>query len=462
MLQLLRTRKNDVSSHSQVNIIDTVECDCDAHLYFLQPLFCALQAGCSLEVIQILYDSYPSAILQHDCFGNLPLHYLFQQSTDHRILEYILNQNPALAIYKEPSLSGQTLLQRVFSPWMMLIASNNITYGTCPSRRRPHAQHRKGNNFFGNYRVISRSQLEADDDWKDKWTRLVLTLRAAYRHTIMIPRNHDDVGDGRHHPTLTNFPTIPELHLSLAYPCPPAIVCQFIEFYPEQAAIPMRMMTSRNYAPMKGSSSVDIETTSCDTSVPIETMSPLTFNDKNCDSTTSWSDNHPRNIPTDTLPLQFFLMQFRRASSSSSFSVPTSQIVFHPPSHSTVLRSLIYANPDALGIGIRRGNTRRSDHHPQQFTIHMAISAGIQWDDGLQDLVYADPYILEQVDEDDSSVGWSLLPFIHAAAAVAATVIVDVEATTNIFSSPSAPNDGLDTVYCLLRENPAVLAEYSK
>jgi hypothetical protein len=435
----------------------------------LQPLFCAFEGGCSLEVIQTIYDSCPNAILQRDNCGHVPLHSLFHPKMDHRILEYVLSHDPSLAAYKEPCFSGQSLLQRVFSPWIA------ITNQTTSAPRRLHGNQgtswaRNGNIRAGGHHpaIISRSQLDSNQTWKDHWAKLVLTLRAAYRHSLMMTRRKDEAGNGGHL-SYYDIAAIPELHLAMMFPCPPVIVCQFIELYPEQATIPMAATTRY---PMNGIPSSNHEAIPCDPIIPSKTK-PLhasgpkhgnTKNESRCHDDV-WDDNRS-GTAADDLPLHFFLSQFRRATSSvaghsgpegrhhrrlhrnPASACPPTLAVFHPSLHGAVLRGLVRAYPKAAGV--RRSCGSNANH---QLPVHMAISAGILWDSGLRELVYADPSVLDQagdVYDEPSSAGRPLLPFMHASAMSAPSVNEAAAADDTKFV--------LDTVYCLLRENPAVLS----
>jgi hypothetical protein len=146
-------------------------------------------------VVKVLFDSYPDAILEKDFCGVTPLYLLFHSSKDYRILQYALEQQPSLALYKENSFSGQTLFQRICAPW----TSKQL--------------------------ALTRSEvLETNPALKDRWTKLVLIVRAAHAHTI------------GHEPRADN----PELHLALELPCcPPMVLCHFAEMYPAQASILM-------------------------------------------------------------------------------------------------------------------------------------------------------------------------------------------------------------------------------
>ncbi len=87
----------------------------------------------------------------------------------------------------------------------------------------------------------------------------------------------------------------------------------------------------------------------------------------------------------------------------------------------SAVRSLIAVFPQAIN---HRSNGR--------LPIHLAISHGRKWDDGIQEIVYAGPNNLDCVDPD-----CSLVPFLQAA-------------------SLECPD--LSTIYSILRENPAVIA----
>ena len=275
----------------------------------LQPLFYALKRGCSIDVIQLLFDEFPDAILFKDFCGDTPLYLLYHPSKDSRILQYVLKKMPSLAVYKEHSFSGQPLVSRICAPW----ASKEL--------------------------LPTKLDINTNATLRDRWTKLVLTVRAAHAHSLAREgENVDCSGNSR------------ELHVALEYSCPPLVLCHFAEMYPEQASIPM-----------KGSG---------------------------------------------CYPLHYFL--------GSCEFVRDSKVA---------VQSLIKAFPLAV----------HKLHHGR-VPLHVAISKGITWNNGIHDLVYTGP---ENLDRPEPSTG--MVPFAQAAAS-------------------EWPE--LSTVYNLLRENPAVLCNF--
>lgn len=215
---------------------------------------------------------------------------------------------PSLAWHKENTFSAQPLVKRICAPW----TSKQL--------------------------ALTKSDVETNATLKDRWTKLVLTVRAA--HAITIGRQHDD--DDLQAQT-------PELHVALEFSCPPLVLCHFAQMYPEQVS--MMMAKEGCY------------------------------------------------------PLHFFLSRCDVAGESKA-----------------AVQNLIAGFPQAVNHRVNNG----------QLPIHLAISPGRKWDDGIQDIVYAGP---NNLDCPDPQTG--LIPFLQAA---------------------SLECCDLSSVYHLLRENPAVIA----
>ena len=107
-------------------------------------------------------------------------------------MQYILNRNPSLALYKDNNAFGQPLVKKICAPWTL--------------------KH-----------IVSWTVMESNAVLKDRWTKLVLTVRAAHTCTA----GHKCSSE------------IPELHLALEFPCPPLVICHFLELYPEQSSVIM-------------------------------------------------------------------------------------------------------------------------------------------------------------------------------------------------------------------------------
>lgn len=128
---------------------------------------------------------------------------MYHPSKDYRILEHVLTKMPSLSVYMENTFSGQPLVKRISAHWM--------------SKR------------------LSLTKLDIDSNaaLKDRWKKFVLTIQAAYAHTMT----------GHHQDGQVAQPT--ELHMALKYLCPPMVICYFVEMYPEQAS--MLMETEKCY-----------------------------------------------------------------------------------------------------------------------------------------------------------------------------------------------------------------------
>lgn len=252
----------------------------------------------------MLFDGFPDAILFQDFCGDKPLYLLYHSSKDYRILEHVLDRMPSLALHKEHSFSGQTLIARICEPW----TSNEI--------------------------ASSRTDIATNPMQKNRWMKLVLTIRAAYAFTKESKQKYN----------------IPELHLALKIGCPPPLLSQFLEIHPEHASIPM-----------EGS---------------------------------------------ECLPLHYY--------------VEKSKAVFESK---FVVKRLIRAFPAAVH---QLCNGR--------LPLHLALEAGMKWDEGVSELVSAAP---EYLDHKDVSTG--MIPFLVAS---------------------SNDECELSTLYSLLRENPAVLGDF--
>lgn len=258
--------------------------------------------------MNLLFDSFPEAIVYKDFCGDTSLYLLYHCSKDYRILEHVLRRMPSLAVHQENTFSGQPLIKRICAPW----TSRQLT--------------------------LSRLDVEANAALKDGWAKLVITVRAAHAYTT-----------GQQQATLLT--QIPELHVALEFSCPPLVLSHFVEMYPEQASM---IMDKRGCYPLHYL---------------------LSRRDPTCDS-------------------------------------------------KSAIRNLISAFPEAV-------HQRVAGRIP----LHLAITSGHSWKDGMEDIVYAGP---DSLDHPDPQTG--LIPFLQAGALGGCDVT---------------------TVYSLLRENPAVIANLS-
>jgi hypothetical protein len=257
--------------------------------------------------VELLFDCFPDAILFIDFCGDCPLYLLYHPSKDYRILKHVLGQMPSLALHKENTFSGQPMVKRICAPW----TSKQL--------------------------ALTRSDVETNAALKDRWTKLVLTVRAA--HTFTTGQKHDE----------DPLAQTPELHVALEFSCPPLVLCHFAQMYPEQVSMVM--------------------------------------------------------AKDGCYPLHYFLSRCNSTRDSKA-----------------AVQSLIAGFPQAVN---HLGNDG-------QLPIHLAISPGRKWQDGIQDVVYGEP---NNLDCPDPQTG--LIPFLQAA---------------------SLECCDLSTVYHLLRENPAVIA----
>jgi hypothetical protein len=139
-------------------------------------------------VVAALYDGFPGAITEKDFCGDSPLYLLYHSSKDYRLLRYILSRNPALSLHKEHNGFGQPL-KKICAPWTST-------------------------------QILSCTAMKSNTVLKDRWEKLVLTVRAAHTCTARLGRSAET----------------PELHLALEFPCPPLVICHFLEMYTKQAS----------------------------------------------------------------------------------------------------------------------------------------------------------------------------------------------------------------------------------
>ena len=184
-----------------------------------------------MTVIRTLLDACPEAILEADFCGDLPLYMLFGAQIDHSVLQHILEKDPSLALFSEKRFSGsQTLLQTICAQWVVQVRNRE--------RRANDNMQKKQNNQT----VVPRSRLLLDSELLNRWRKLVLMVRAAHRATstidATIDRSSSSNSSNATTATIQDSDEIPELHLALQLgSClPRAVIAQFIEVYPEQAA----------------------------------------------------------------------------------------------------------------------------------------------------------------------------------------------------------------------------------
>ncbi len=174
---------------------------------------------------------------------------LFGAQIDPRVLQYVLEKNPSLALFQKKRFSGShTLLQTICAQWVVQVRNRKL-------RANDNNKQKKQNNQT----VVSRSGLLLDDELLNRWRKLVLMVRAAHRVTSSIDTTIDRSSNSSSSnssnattKTIQGNDEIPELHLALQLGglLPRAVIAQFIEVYPEQAAKPI---LGKRTTPLDGS-----------------------------------------------------------------------------------------------------------------------------------------------------------------------------------------------------------------
>lgn len=391
------------------------------------PMYYAIRTRCSLPVFRTLFDMCPNAILERDCCGDLPFYMMFRSQTDSRMLEYVLNRNPSLALYGEKRFSGtQTLLQNLCAKWISVVRKKTATSSMSSDSLSSIGSNDNGESNNRDI-LLTRNTICSDCALLDRWNKLVLTARAA--HSISHKTTISETENKATTATASNFDVperrripkrrIPELHIALQLESlPPAVICQFVEMYPEQASIKL------NNASIETSQ----HTTDC-----------MKRADSTCikerpTSTMYWeSSDESSSFMSNMLPLHFFLANYsaKRPAQSHSMGI--------------LLKSLIRAFPSAASIEHPPvfASLRRM---PTNLPLHVAIAkSSISWGEGIRELVYANPSALGVSD----GSGTRMVPFLQRTAIGAAKSCADrdCDGTT-----------ALTTSYCLLREDPSVLS----
>ena len=201
----------------------------------IQPIYYAIRNHCSLSLIQTLFDTNPNAIFERDFCGDVPLYMLFRPKIDSRILEHVLNTNPSLAFFEEERFSGtKSLLQSICAQWKNVVRKQTAT-SSMSLDSLSSSSHNDGSEI-----ILTRGTIYSDSALLDRWNKLVLTARAA--HCVAHKRRASStVNEARaaisSHLDASERST-PELHIALQLESLPlAVICQFIEMYPEQASM---------------------------------------------------------------------------------------------------------------------------------------------------------------------------------------------------------------------------------
>jgi hypothetical protein len=88
--------------------------------YGRTPLFWAVKRGIAAEAIRQLYQASPASLVAVDICGETALDLLYSPKTENQqILEWLLNQDPALAMSRSQSFSGMSLVRRVCGRWAL-------------------------------------------------------------------------------------------------------------------------------------------------------------------------------------------------------------------------------------------------------------------------------------------------------------------------------------------------------
>lgn len=413
-------------------------------VYGRVPLYYAIRSRCSFQVIQTLFDFSPNAIIERDYCGELPLYMLFRPQADSRILEHVLNTYPKLSFFEEKRFSGaQSLLQNLCSQWINFVRKKTATNPTSLDSLSSTSTECIGKPNASEI-VLTRNMVCSDRALLDRWNKLVLTARAAHFvfHTtqISLTTNNAERAMGSNRDVLGHHQnpkhTVQELHVALQLNLlPPAVLCQFVEMYPDQASMKMsngvfQTNHSRSYLG-EHESRMAIEEGK---------RMPKCLKSSNGSSSSG-----------DMLPLHYFLSNFPATNTAKTTPrkrpLAASSRSLRSDATGSLLKSLVRAFPEAASIGCPpRSASPLRDSWPQRWTstnlpLHAAIAKScFSWEEGLRELVYADPSALGVAD----GIGTRVVPFLQQTAVCTQH---DGDETT-----------ALTTAYCLLREDPSVLS----
>jgi hypothetical protein len=450
-----------------------------------------------LPVIQTVFDTNPDAILQPDFCGEMPLYMLFRPHMDCRILEHVLNRNPSLALFQqERRFSGaQSLLQTLCSQWVDVIRNNEMVVASSSASNNSSSK-----EFNESVVPITRRRVHSDCKLLDRWTKLVLTARAAHRMThptaagaaatttTTATNTADATTKASPQKQLLTLCEIPDLHIALQLECrlPPVILCQFIEMYPEQASKLMSRNNNANATILQTNSRVV-------GNIDIDRSTKRMRTEDDATSTTSRvsdEDDHDDSTSNSMmLPLHYFLSEYPTTRTTTPRTMTRTCVSdrFVPVcKRGSPLQHLIRAFPEAASIlhsslssssssslSPHRGSRRKQQHN---LPLHMAIASGIPWTNGLRELVYANPSALGIKDETTQ-----LASFLQQATkqqacchqqherdgdermVVANTAANNTTTTTTTAAAATTTSCqtatmALNTVFRLLREDPSVLS----
>ncbi|GKY99286.1 hypothetical protein MPSEU_000883700 [Mayamaea pseudoterrestris] len=151
------------------------------------PIFHAIRQDCSSQVVQILFDAFPDAIVHTDVMGQDALGLLYHPSKSVNMLEYVLHRQPSLALWQTKTFSRRKLVDAICDNWSK--TANPLNVASEP---------------IG-------------------WTKLMLTIKAAHFATFNQSIKHDE-----------------EFHVALELGLSNSLLHLMLSVYPHQASLPMR------------------------------------------------------------------------------------------------------------------------------------------------------------------------------------------------------------------------------
>jgi hypothetical protein len=150
------------------------------------PIFYAVQQGFSDQMFETLFEAFSQGILQVDVMGQTALGLLYQASKSPKLLHFVFEKQPSLAIWKPKTFSGRMWVDYTCQNWdnaCLAQVENNPT----------------------------------------AWEKLVCTVKAAHRATFDQPIGQDE-----------------ELHVAIEMKLSAHILGLFLELYPHQVFQPMK------------------------------------------------------------------------------------------------------------------------------------------------------------------------------------------------------------------------------
>lgn len=163
-------------------------------VYGRTPLFYALKRSLSNDIVLLLFDAYPQAVMGRDFCGETPLSIIYHSSKDPAILKAILHKQPSLARQRLHSFAGPDLVHLVSMPWESLSET-------------------------------TRDEVQLNSALSCQWEKVVLTVTAAHKCQS---ENKKPAGASC------------ELHVALELPVKPEVLIWFCRMYPDQVSKKMR------------------------------------------------------------------------------------------------------------------------------------------------------------------------------------------------------------------------------